>query len=73
MFPCYYLRLPHTRKIRGGHVRGGYSTSTDAENAFILNFHTLTTLKKELKNKMNLKTGSNCKESTPGEIKKHEE
>ena len=33
----------------------------------------LDKLKKDLKKKMNLKTDSNHKESTPGKIKKHEE
>ena len=33
----------------------------------------LAKLKKDLKKKMNLKTDSNHKESTPGKIKKHEE
>ena len=32
-----------------------------------------TILRKELKSKTNLKTDSNHKESSPGEIKKHEE
>ena len=43
-------------------MRGGYSTSFDAENYFLLNFHILAKLRKELKNKMNLKTDSNHKE-----------
>ena len=59
-------------KVRGGPVRGGHSVSINAEN-FILNSHMLVKLKKELKKKMNLKTESNHKESTPGKIKKHEE
>ena len=60
-------------KVRGGPMRGGYSTTIDAENDFILNSHILTKLRKELKNKMNLKTDCNHKESTPGDFKKHEE
>ena len=59
-------------KVRGGPMRGGHSASINAEN-FILNSHMLVKLKKELKKKMNLKTESNHKESTPGKIKKHEE
>ena len=36
-------------KVRGEPVRGGYSTSFDAENDFVLNFHILAELRKELK------------------------
>ena len=35
--------------------------------------YVLAKLRKEVKNKMNLKTDSNLKESTPGKIKRHEE
>ena len=59
--------------VRGGPVSGGYSTSIDTENDFILNSHILAKLRKEFKNKMNFKTDSNFKESTPSEIRKHEE
>ena len=59
--------------VRGGPMSGGYSTAIDAENDFILNSHILAKLRKEFKNKMNFKTDSNFKESTPGEIRKHEE
>ena len=59
-------------KVIGGPMRVGYSTK-NAKNDFILNYHILAKLRKELKNKMNLKTVSNHKESTPGAIKKHEE
>ena len=38
-------------------MEGGHSASINAEN-FILNSHVLAKLKKELKNKMNLKTDS---------------
>ena len=54
-------------------MSGGYSTSIDAENDFILNSHILVKLRKEFKNKMNFETDSNFKESTPGEIRKYEE
>ena len=53
-------------------MRGGRSVSINAED-FILNSHMLAKLKKELKNKMNLKTDSNQKESTSRKMKKHEE
>ena len=59
-------------KVRDGPMRGGHSASINAEN-FILNSHMLPKLKKELKNKINLKTESYHKESTPGENEKHEE
>ena len=59
--------------VRGGPMSGGYSTSIDAENDFILDSHILAKLRKEFKNKMNFKTNSNFKESTPGELRKHEE
>ena len=59
--------------VRGRPMSGGYSTSIDAENDFILNSHMLAKLRKEFKNKMNFKTDSNFKKSTSGEIKKHKE
>ena len=60
-------------KVRGGPMRGGYSISIDAHNDFIVNSHILSKLRKELKNKMNLKTDLNHKKSIPGEFKKHKE
>ena len=48
--------------VRGGTMSGGYSTSIDAENDFILNSHILPKLRKEFKNKMSFKTDSNFKE-----------
>ena len=59
--------------VRGGLMSGGYSTSIDVENDFILNSHILAKLRKEFKKKKNFKTDSNFKESTPGEIRKQEE
>ena len=38
-------------KARGGPMRSGYSASINAESDFILNFHMLAKLKKELKKK----------------------
>ena len=52
-------------------MRSGYSTFIDAENDFILNSHILAKHRKKIKNKMNFKTDSNFKESTPDEIRKH--
>ena len=45
-------------KVRGVPMIGGYSTSFDAENGFVLNSHILAELRKELKSKMKLKTAS---------------
>ena len=59
--------------VRGGPMSGGYSTSIDAENDFILNSHMLAKLRKEFKNKMNFKTDSNFKKSTLNEIRKYED
>ena len=41
----------------------------DTENDFILNYRILVKLRKELKNKINLKTDSNHKESATEDIK----
>ena len=57
--------------VGGDPMSGGYCTSIDAGNDLILNFHILAKLRKEFKDKMNFKTVSNFKESTPGEIIKH--
>ena len=46
-------------KVRGEAMRGGYSTSIDADNGFILNSLILGKLRKELESKMNLKTTKN--------------
>ena len=59
--------------VRGGPMSGGYSTSVDAKNDFILNSQILAKLWKQFKNKMNFKIDSNFKESTRGKIRKHEE
>ena len=49
-------------------MRGGYSTSFDAENEFVINSHILAELRKELKSKMRLATASTRKEATYGEM-----
>ena len=59
--------------VRGSPMSGGYSSTIDAENDFILNSNIRAKLRKEFKNKMNFITDSNFKESTPGKIRKHEE
>ena len=50
-------------------MRGDCSTSIDAANDFILNFHILVKLRKELKNKMNLKPTNTTKNQYPGRLK----
>ena len=45
-------------------MQGGCKISFDAENYYVLNFHILAELQKELKSKMRLKTVSTHKEST---------
>ena len=59
--------------VKGGPMSSGYNSAIDAENDFILNSHILVKLRKEFTKKKNFKTDSNFKESTPGEIRKHEE
>ena len=59
-------------KVRGGPM-GGFSTSFDAENDFVLNSHILAELRKKLKSKMRLKTASTHKEATYGEMERHKE
>ena len=45
-------------KVCRGQMREGYSTSYDAESNFDLKSHIIAELRKELKNKMTLKTAS---------------
>ena len=59
--------------VKGGPMSSSYNSAIDAENDFILNSHILVKLRKEFTKKKNFKTDSNFKESTPGEIRKHEE
>ena len=54
-------------------MRGGYSTSFDAENDFVLDSLILAELRKELKSKMSLKTASTHKEAIYGEMQRHKE
>ena len=60
-------------KVRGGPMRGAYSTSFNAENGFVLKSLILTELRKELKSKMRLKTASKHKEATYGEMQRLKE
>ena len=53
-------------------MRGGYDTSINAENDFILDSHILVNLENNWKT-MNSKTDSNHKEWTPGDTKKYGE
>ena len=45
-------------------MKGGYSTSFDEENDFVLNSHILAELRKELKSKIRMKTASTHNEAT---------
>ena len=54
---------------KGSPIRGGYSTSIDAENDLILNSYILADTNLE----NNFKTDSNFKESKPSKIRKHDE
>ena len=58
------VKINREAKVRGVPMIGGYSTSFDAENDFVLKSHILAELRKELKSKMKLKTASTHKETT---------
>ena len=60
-------------KVRGGPMRGGYSTSGEAVDDFVLNTHSIAKLRRALKNKMNIKTSNAHKEFSHGQIKLHEQ
>ena len=60
-------------KVRGGPMRGGYSTSGEAVDDFVLNTHSLAKLRRALKNKMNIKTSNAHKEFSYGQKKLHEQ
>ena len=59
-------------KIRSGLMRGGYSTSIETVDDFILNTHALAKLRRALKYRINVKTSSNHKEFAHGQKKMHE-
>ena len=52
-------------KIRGGPMRGGYSTSIEAVDDFILSTHSLAKLRRALKDKLDLKPSCLHKEFSP--------
>ena len=58
-------------KIRGGPMRGGYSTSGDAVDDFVLTTHSLAKLRSALKNKMHMQTSNQHKEFSHGQKKMH--
>ena len=60
-------------KVRGGPMRGGYSTSGETVDDFVLNTHSIAKLRRALKNKMNMKTSSQHKEFSHGQKKLHEQ
>ena len=49
-------------------MRGGYSTSVETIDDFILDTHALAKLRRALKNRMNVKTSTNHKEFSHGQI-----
>ena len=53
-------------------MRGGYSTSHEAVDNFVMNTHALAKLRLALKEKMDLKTSCLHKEFTHGQMKLHE-
>ena len=54
-------------KICGGPMHGGYSTSVEAIDDFILNTHALAKLRRALKNRTNVKRSRNYKEFSQGQ------
>ena len=53
-------------------MRGGYSTSQEAVDNFVMNTHVLAKLRRALKEKMDLKTSCVHKEFAHGQMKLHE-
>ena len=60
-------------KIRGGPLRGGYSTFVEAFDDFILNTYALAKLWRALKNRVNVKKSRNHKVFSHGQKKMHEQ
>ena len=60
-------------KVRGGPMRGGYSTSVEAVDDSILNTHAFEKLRRVLKNRVNGKTSTNHKEFSHGQNKMHKQ
>ena len=54
-------------------MRGGFSTSVEAVDDFILKTHTFAKLRHALKNRMNIKISSNYKEFSHEQKKMHEQ
>ena len=60
-------------KVRGGAMRGGFSTSKKANDTFIKTSHLMAKVRRKLKEKIHLLTSSVHKEMTPGARRKHDE
>ena len=59
-------------KIRGGPMRGGYSTSPEAVDRFYKNSHKLAKLRNHVKDRLHVKTSSTHNETFAGANAKHE-
>ena len=59
-------------KVRGGPMRGGYSTSEENTDAFIKTSHIMATVRSKLKEKLAYVTSSAHKEITPGSRIQHD-
>ena len=59
-------------KVRGGPMRGGFSTSEDANDAFLKTSHVMAKIRSKLKERFAMLTSSVHKEITTGARKKHD-
>ena len=59
-------------KVRGGPMRGGYSTSLPNIDTFIKTSHLMAKIRRKMKEKLNVLTTSVHKELTPGARKHHD-
>ena len=59
-------------KVRGGPMRGGFSTSEETNDAFIKTSHLMAKIRSALKEKLNVLTTSVHKEVTPGARLRHD-
>ena len=59
-------------KVRGGPMKGGFSTSLTAENAFIKTSHLMAKVRKALRDKFSIMTTSTHNETTQRAKKEHE-
>ena len=59
-------------KVRGGPMRGGYSTSFEANDAFIKTSHLMAKIRGKLKEKLNVLSSTVHKEVTPAARSRHD-